>query len=247
MTRGLQKGVTLNVASARCAFYGFCEVVFRKRIGQLVVDRKGALSLIAGAHGPDMSDGIRQKLEGARIYVLVGVVCLASFCLLFLRDWDVPPAFPSKFWNALAAFAILGIVSDSFAFRIPFAKVATSVGFIPFIASVVLFRHPWPMVVAGVTGVVVDTLVRHRPAVKVWFNTAQYMLATGLASLVYARLGGPISLEGFDFSLLPFACLVVTFFVVNQGSVALAVSLSSGVSVREAWDRIGKDAFATDF
>jgi len=193
-----------------------------------------------------MSEGIRQKLEGARIYVLVGVVCLASFCLLFLRDWDVPPAFPSKFWNALAAFAILGIVSDSFAFRIPFAKVATSVGFIPFIASVVLFRHPWPMVVAGVTGVVVDTLVRHRPAVKVWFNTAQYMLATGLASLVYARLGGPISLEGFDFSLLPFACLVVTFFVVNQGSVALAVSLSSGVSVREAWDRIGKDAFATD-
>ena len=147
-----------------------------------------------------MSEGIRQKLEGARIYVLVGVVCLASFCLLFLRDWDVPPAFPSKFWNALAAFAILGIVSDSFAFRIPFAKVATSVGFIPFIASVVLFRHPWPMVVAGVTGVVVDTLVRHRPAVKVWFNTAQYMLATGLASLVYARLGGPISLEGFDFA-----------------------------------------------
>jgi len=43
MTRGLQKGVTLNVASARCAFYGFCEVVFRKRIGQLVADRKGAL------------------------------------------------------------------------------------------------------------------------------------------------------------------------------------------------------------
>ena len=38
-----------------------------------------------------MSEGIRQKLEGARIYVLVGVVCLASFCLLFLRDWDVPP------------------------------------------------------------------------------------------------------------------------------------------------------------
>src|SRR2546427_926987 len=63
---------------------------------------------------------------------------------------------------------------------------------------------------------------------------------------MYARLGGPIILEGFDFSLLPFACLVVTFFVVNQGSVALAVSLSSGVSVREAWDRIGKDAIGMD-
>jgi len=36
------------------------------------------------------------------------------------------------------------------------------------------------------------------------------------------------------------------YFLVNHGSVALAVSLSSGVSVREAWDRIGKDALATD-
>jgi len=45
---------------------------------------------------------------------------------------------------------------------------------------------------------------------------------------------------------LPFACLVIVYFLVNHGSVALAVSLSSGVSVREAWDRIGKDALATD-
>jgi len=92
----------------------------------------------------------------------------------------------------------------------------------------------------------VDTFVRHKPTVRVWFNTAQYMLATGLASLAYARLGGVVSMDDFDFHLLPFASLVVTFFLVNQGSVALAVSLSSGVSVREAWDRICKDAFATD-
>src|SRR5207237_77770 len=33
----------------------------------------------------------------------------------------------------------------------------------------------------------------------------------------------------------------------NQASVALVVSLSIGVSVREAWDRVGKDAIARDF
>jgi len=38
----------------------------------------------------------------------------------------------------------------------------------------------------------------------------------------------------------------VTFFVVNKGSVSLAVSLSNGLSVREAWGRIGKDAIGTD-
>ncbi len=197
-----------------------------------------------------MRHAIRPRLERARIYVLVGVVSLASAGLLFLPEWFLPVPFPPRLWNALAAFAILGIICDSFSFTIPFAKVTTSVGFIPLLASIVLFQHPWPMVIAGVTAVVVDALVRHKPAVRVWFNTAQYMLATGLASLVYLKLGGLVSIDAFDFSLfpfvVPFACLVVTFFLVNQGSVALAVSMSSGVSVREAWDRICKDAFATD-
>jgi putative nucleotidyltransferase with HDIG domain len=102
------------------------------------------------------------------------------------------------------------------------------------------------MFIAGVTGLVVEAFVRHKPVVRVWFNTAQYMLATGVGALVYVSLGGAVSLEAFDFSLIPFAALVFTFFVINHGSVAFAVSMSSDVSLREAWDRIGKDAIATD-
>ncbi len=176
-----------------------------------------------------MSDNRGQKRENAQTYLLVGVVAAASLYLLFGLAWELPAPFPSRFWNALATFAIIGIVSDSLSFKLPVAKVNTSVGFIPFIASVALFRHPWPMVIAGVA-----------------FNTAQYMLATGLASLVYSRLGGSVSLESFEFTLVPFVGLVVTFFVVNKGSVSLAVSLSNGLSVREAWGRIGKDAIGTD-
>src|SRR5256714_6792861 len=72
------------------------------------------------------------------------------------------------------------------------------------------------------------------------------MLASGLGALVYSALGGSVSLETFDFLPVPFVCLVVAYFLVNHGSVAVAVSFSSGLSVREAWGRIGKDAFATD-
>jgi putative nucleotidyltransferase with HDIG domain len=178
--------------------------------------------------------------------VLVAIVAAASLYLLFVREWEPPAPFPSRFWNALATLAIIGIVSDSLSFKIPVARVTASVGFIPFIASIALFNHPWPMVVAGVTALVVDAFVRHKAAVRVAFNTAQYMLATGLASLVYSRLGGLVSLDAFDVTLIPFAGLVVTFFVVNKGSVSLAVSLSNGLSVREAWGRIGKDAIGTD-
>ncbi len=189
---------------------------------------------------------MRHRFQAVKIYALVGVVTLAAVGLLVLPGWEAPGPFPSKFWNALAAFAILGIVCDAFSSRLPFAKVSTSVGFVPFIASVALFSRPWPMIVAGVTGFVVESLVRHKPAVKVWFNTAQYMLATGLGTLVYVSLGGEVSLGVFGFALIPFAALVFTFFAVNHGSVALAVSISSDVSLGEAWDRIGKDAIATD-
>src|SRR5438132_14213017 len=73
------------------------------------------------------------------------------------------------------------------------------------------------------------------------------MLASGLCGLVYTILGWMISLDEFSFSLVPFLALVVTFFIVNHGSVSLAVSFSSrGVSVREAWGRISGSALLTD-
>src|SRR5436309_7178315 len=193
-----------------------------------------------------MTESLRSKLQKARIYVFIGVVSVAAFYLLTIRTWDKPGPFPSKFWNALAAFVILGIVSESFSFTIPVANVRTSVSFVPFLASVALFRHPWPMLIGGVTAFVADKFVRGKPLLRVWFNTAQFMLASGCGAFVYSALGGTVSLGTFDFAALPFACLVATFFVVNKGSVSLAVSLSNGLSVREAWGRIGKDAFVTD-
>ena len=191
---------------------------------------------------------MREKLLGLRIYLLVGAVTAATAALLVSLPWYVPEPFPSRFWNAVAAFAILSIVSDSFFFRIPFAKVNTSVGFIPFLAVVAILPHPWPMLVSGVTALVVDACVRRKPLIRVWFNTAQYMLAVGFGTIVYGSLGGRVSLDDFSFSLIPFVALVMTFFTINHGSVALAVSFSSKtpLPVREAWGRISGSALVTD-
>src|SRR5881409_2706133 len=195
-----------------------------------------------------MNEALKERLLGLRIYLWVGAVTVASACLLLLPEWQPSGPFPSRFWNALAAFALLGIVSDSFFFRIPFAKVNTSVGFIPFLASVAILEHPWPMLASGLTALAVDAFVRRKPTIRVWFNTAQYMLAVSLGTIVYQNLGGTVSLDEFSFSLIPFVALVLTFFVVNHGSVSLAVAFSSrGVSVREAWGRISGPALVTDF
>lgn len=196
-----------------------------------------------------MAESFKRRLEGIRIYVLVMAVFLTAAHLLVTLDWQFPTASSSRFWNGLVAFALLGIACDSSFLRIsriPFANVSSSVVFIPLLASVPLFGHPWPMLISGLTAAVVDSLIHRKRAIRVWFNTSQYMLAIGLGGLVYTTLGGPVSVERFSLALVPFVGLVGTFIVVNTGSVALAVSFSSGVSVRESWDRIVGRALVYD-
>jgi hypothetical protein len=80
--------------------------------------------------------------------LLLAAVSVAASLLLFAPEWYIPPIANTAFWNALMAFALLGIASDS-AFlpvpRISRARVGSSVVFIPFLASVLLFPPPWPL------------------------------------------------------------------------------------------------------
>ena len=176
--------------------------------------------------------------ERYRIHALVAFVSVATGSLLAAKAWSVPVDSSLTNWNGLVAFAALAILCDTSFLRISFANISSSVAFVPFIASVTLFQHPWPMLISGVTGVTVEAFVRKKPLIKVWFNTAQYMLAVGLAAEAYHALGGESLDTQFHLSVLPFVALVGTYFLVNSGSVALASAISSGVSVREAWSRI---------
>lgn len=194
-----------------------------------------------------MSDARRREDSfSPRVYLLVGVVSALAVVLVFRFDWQTPSQTPTRFWNALAAFVLLSIVSDSLFFKIPIAKANASLAFIPLQATVALFGHPWPMFIGGFTAFVVDTFIRKKPAIRVVFNTAQYMLAVGISGWVYRTLGGSVGLDHFSFLFIPFVALVVSFFLVNHGSVALAVAFSSGVSVREAWGRVGGRALVND-
>jgi len=186
--------------------------------------------------------------ERYRIHALVAAVSAAAVSLLAVNAWVFPAASSSTNWNGLVAFAALAILCDTSFLRISFANINSSVAFVPFIASVMLFEHPWAMLISGVTAFTVDTFVRKKPAIRIWFNTAQYMLAVGFGAEVYRLLGGTsLSSQSFSFQAFAFIALVLTYFLVNSGSVALAVSISTGVSVREAWTRIISGSFLYDF
>lgn len=176
--------------------------------------------------------------ERYRIHALVVAVTLAAAWLLVANLWVLPSEFSLTAWNGVVAFAALALLCDTTFLRISFANVNSSVAFVPFLASVTLFQHPWPMLIAGVTAFAVDTFVRKKPPIRIWFNTAQYMVAIGLGAVAYRALGGTIISDRFFVPVIPFLGLVATYFLVNSGSVALAVAISTGVSVREAWSRI---------
>jgi putative nucleotidyltransferase with HDIG domain len=179
-----------------------------------------------------------KTFERYRIHALVVAVSLAAAYVLSIHPWNTPQGAPPFNWNGIVAFAALAILSETSFLRMSFANVGSSVSFVPFLATVMLFPHPWPMLISGTTAVVVDTFVRKKPPIRIWFNTAQYMLAVGLGAEVYSSLGGFTSVAPFGLSIRAFLGLVATYFVVNSGSVALAVAITSGISVREAWNRI---------
>ena len=176
---------------------------------------------------------------------------LGSSALVLLRggDWFVPSLADSAFWNALFAFTVLGIASDSSFLplpRISTARVGSSVVFVPFLATVMLFQPPWPMVIAGVTGLVSQVVIRRKELTRAAFNTAQYMLGVGLGALAYTSLGGHVGFDRIELNITAFAVLVLVFFIVNQGTVSLAVSLTTDISLREAWSRIASGSLIYD-
>src|SRR5437016_13170393 len=92
-----------------------------------------------------MTEQPRRKLQQALIYTYISAVSVATLCVLARREWDIPAPFPSKCWNAIAAFLILGIVSESFSFAIPLADVRTAVSLVRCLSSVARFHYPRPM------------------------------------------------------------------------------------------------------
>src|SRR5947207_15853495 len=113
-----------------------------------------------------MTEQLRRKLQQALIYTYISAVSGATLWVLALREWDIPAPFPSKFWNAIAAFVILGVVSESFSFTIPVANVRNSVSFVAVIASVALFQHTWPILVGELPVLVADTFVRRQTSTR---------------------------------------------------------------------------------
>ena len=183
------------------------------------------------------------QLDRWSFRLLLCAVALAAAAVLLTFEWYLPKFSDTGFWNGIIAFTILGIISDSSFLPVPRisgARLGSSVNFVPFLASVMLFPPPWPMLIALVTGLFSQLVVRRKSLIRASFNTAQYMLGVGLGGLAYAALGGHVGFDRIELNFVAFATLVLLFFVVNHVTVSFAVSVTTDISPLEVWTRIAR-------
>ena len=176
-----------------------------------------------------------RRLSAIQIYV--GAITVAALVALAVAPWSVPePAGP--FWNCVAAFVFLALLSEAAFLRLPIGTSTSSVSFIPHIAAIVLLGPAWAMALGGTAIFVGEAFARRKPLIKVLHNTSKEILAIGLAGNLYVMLGAAPSFTNLQLEALPFAAAVVTYMAINIGAPSIAISLSSSTSLRESWSKL---------
>ena len=176
------------------------------------------------------------------LMALAGALCLVS------ASWAVPSGDYASLRNGLAAFAILGFLSEAsyLRLRVGAAETQSSIAFIPFIASVMLFDTGWAASLAGSAMLVVEYVIKKKAPIKVAFNVSQIVVTVSLTSWVYSSFGGVHSLEAFVLQPIAIGAAVFTYFFVNSTAVSLAVALGDGVPLSDAWRRIAGSSLLYD-
>jgi putative nucleotidyltransferase with HDIG domain len=182
-----------------------------------------------------------------RVYVAIAAA-VAAGCLA-LAGWGVPVGELTAHWNALAAFVVLGFLSEAFYLRLRVGQgeTSSSVAFIPFIAAILLFETGWAIIVAAVSELAVEFAVRKKPGIKILFNVSQLVVCVSLSSWVYQLFGGHPSATNFAFAPAAIAAAVATYFLVNSTVVSVAVALGDEVPFFKVWTRIGGPSLLYDF
>jgi putative nucleotidyltransferase with HDIG domain len=172
-----------------------------------------------------------------RVRFYVSLLAALAAAYLLRADWTTP-APTSQFYGCLAALLLMALLSEAGSLRLPVGTTTTSVSFVPYLAAVVLIGPTWAMALAGVNVFVAETAFRRKPPIKVAHNAAKEVVAVGTCGGLYVLLGGTPSMAVFSIDVPAFLLSVPVLFAINVGATALAISLSTGIRVKQAWHRL---------
>ena len=184
----------------------------------------------------------------ARVKLVVFAMTVAALLCLLAVGWMVPPDDHAKFWNAVAAFAVLEFLAAAsyLKLRVGRSEASSSVAFIPYLASLLLFDTGWAVSMAACAELAAEYWVRKKPPIKILFNVAQHVVSLSVASWVFHALSGESSLSHFVFVPPATVSSIVVYFALNSTSVTAVVALSDQVPFGAAWRRIAGPSLLYD-
>ena len=178
-----------------------------------------------------------------RFYLIF--IASLSLAILPLLDWSTVVALQDD--TLVGAITLLGVcvLSEVMAvkYRVGQQQPSSSIAFLPYFASAILFGPTIAILTGMVTTACSQALVRKRPFLYTAFNTSQVGIALSAACAIYVLAGGAfgdepaqtlLSLRG----IVAFGALAVTFFLVNQLLVSVALALSGGERIAVTFRRV---------
>ena len=143
-------------------------------------------------------------------------------------------------WTGLLALVILGLISESLSLTVKVGgnSGSSSITFLPLLTCVLLFGPVPAVMLHAATGSFGEIIVRRTEPIKAIFNISQFLLSTVVAGLVFQLVGGaPQAGLGTPFVLqiAPLFTFGLVFLAINQGLVALAITVSESMPIRKVW------------
>jgi putative nucleotidyltransferase with HDIG domain len=165
--------------------------------------------------------------------------------LLPFQDWTSFAIMPDQHMTGLVALIALGILSEALSVRATVGthETSSSIAFLPYFAAVLLFPPAASVLIVIVTFFATQLAVHKKPLLRSGFNTAQAVIAIIVATRIFELLGGqhstPLRLDLRSVTtLVSLSGLAVSFFLVNQVSVGIAIALITGNRIRTVLARI---------
>lgn len=171
-----------------------------------------------------------------RVYVgVVVALAVAGIVVAFLLDPHLVGQLELSGFG-LAAFVALGLGLQLAELKLAVGPVHSSISFIIYIGSGLLFGPVWAAVVTAIS-VGGAQIAGRKPMLKVVFNIAQHVIAIVAGTAVYTLLGGPVPPHSINDAALPFTGFLLVFFAVNSVAVSGVVALSEGRPFKDVWIR----------
>lgn len=169
-----------------------------------------------------------------KIYVRAVTVLAATVLLVTLTLH--PPEISDRWliaFTTLVALAVLGVLLS---LRLE-PSAQTSMEFISQLGAIPLLGPAGAVLIALLTSVLADFVLRRKDRTKALFNTAQCVLAVAAASYAYVSFGAQPNLFDLPFyeTFPPFIVAVLAYFATNSGLVCYVISLSEGKPFHEVW------------